>query len=149
MDDKSSIIYVQNCEQFRSLNGFFWQVPLIMMTLNGGLWFSVASLELSSSTQRGILLFAVLANAIMIVGIWRLRSVMESLLGQIREFDGSKASGQPRLIQFAFQLLLASAAAGALAASFSPETHFLYRGDKNEMDALNGPISTTPANRAC
>jgi len=34
MTDKEARIYEQNCQEFRSLNGFFWQVPLIMMTLN-------------------------------------------------------------------------------------------------------------------
>ena len=48
MIEKDTLIYQQSCEEFRSLNGFFWQIPIIMMTLNGGLWYSVASLDLST-----------------------------------------------------------------------------------------------------
>lgn len=83
MNDKETLIYQQNCEEFRSLNGFFWQIPIIMMTLNGGLWYSVASLDLSTSAQRGVLSFAVFANLVMVVGLWRLRSVMQNLLTRV------------------------------------------------------------------
>lgn len=33
MSDKEALVYQQNCEEFRSLNGFFWQIPLIMGNL--------------------------------------------------------------------------------------------------------------------
>jgi 2-polyprenyl-3-methyl-5-hydroxy-6-metoxy-1,4-benzoquinol methylase len=53
-----SQIYEQRCAEFRSLNGFFWQIPLIVMTLNGGLWFAVASLDVTPVAKSAILCFA-------------------------------------------------------------------------------------------
>lgn len=124
MTDKVSLIYEQNCQEFRSLNGFFWQVPLIMMTLNGGLWFSVASLDLAPMAQRGVLLFAAFANIVMIFGLWRLRSVMQSLLAQIHAYQGTTAPGRGMIIRYLFQALLLWAAAGALLASLDPPRYF-------------------------
>lgn len=124
MSDKEALIYQQNCEEFRSLNGFFWQIPLIMMTLNGGLWYSVASLDLSETAQRGVLWFAVLANLVMVAGLARIRNVMASLLIQIHSYQGTTATGRPRIIQILFSLLLGLAAIGAAVVSCSPRTHF-------------------------
>lgn len=141
MTDKEALIYTQNCEQFRSLNGFFWQVPLIMMTLNGGLWFSVASLDLSESAQRGVLGFAVVANIVMTYGLHRLRSVMQGLLQDIHRFQGTEAPGRARSIQIAFSGLLLVAAAGALWVSCNPSAYFIRR--TNDAASANA-ASTTP-----
>jgi len=118
------LIYEQSCQEFRSINGFFWQIPLIMMTLNGGLWYSVASLTLDVCAQRGILWFAVGANLVMIVGLWRLRSIMQDLLDRIRTFEGRAQMGPQRIVQVLFSLLLGAAALGAGLASVDPRRHF-------------------------
>jgi hypothetical protein len=118
-------IYEQCCLEFRSINGFFWQIPLIMMTLNGGLWYSVASLTLDVSAQRWILWFAAGANLVMIAGLWRLRNIMGGLLDRIRTFEGvGTKKGPRRLVQTLFSLLLGAAALGALLASCDPARHF-------------------------
>lgn len=124
MTDKQALVYEQNCNEFRSINGFFWQVPLIMMTLNGGLWYSVASLSLSVTAQRGILAFAIFANIVMVVGLQRLRGIMQHLLTQIHAYQGTQAPGRARIIQYLFQALLIFAAAGAFAAALNPTEYF-------------------------
>jgi hypothetical protein len=143
--DKEALIYTQNCEQFRSLNGFFWQVPLIMMTLNGGLWYSVASLDLSEGAQRGVLGFAVIANIVMMFGLSRLRSVMQDLLVDIHHFQGTHPPGKARRIQYAFQGLLLAAAAGALWVSCDPSAYFIRKANEaasaNTASATPGPVS--------
>lgn len=130
IDDQ--FIYEQSYQEFRSLNGFFWQIPLIMMTLNGGLWYSVASLSLGLAAKQGILWFAVLANLVMIVALWRLRNVMQKLLDIIRRIEGtgsegSEAAGKEgagRIVQWGFGILLFVAALGAAIASCDPARHF-------------------------
>ena len=124
-------IYDQTCQEFRSLNGFFWQIPLIMMTLNGGLWYSVGSLSLDVSAQRAILWFAVVANLVMIAGLWRLRSVMQSLLRRIHDMEGRQPKETSRIIQALFSILLALAAFGAAWASCDPGRHFSSAKDGN------------------
>lgn len=134
MSDKEALIYEQNCQEFRSLNGFFWQVPLIMMTLNGGLWYSVASLDLAVTAQRGVLWFAAFANVVMICGLWRLRDIMESLLEQIHAYQGTKPKGRAKIIQFLFQALLFWAAAGAVIASIDPSGYFTRDAASTKAD---------------
>lgn len=100
--------------------------------LNGGLWYSVASLSLGLAAKQGILWFAVLANLVMIVALWRLRAVMQKLLDIIHrieatEGEGSGAVGKEgagRIVQWAFGILLFVAALGAAIASCDPARHF-------------------------
>ncbi|KHA62668.1 hypothetical protein NI18_21505 [Sphingomonas sp. Ant20] len=84
------VIYEQLCNDFRSLNGFLWQTPLIIMTLTGGLWFAVASFDMSEMARSRLLLFATLANIIMIIALFRLRYVMQRIQNQIRAHDKTR-----------------------------------------------------------
>ncbi|MEH2470609.1 hypothetical protein V1281_000149 [Nitrobacteraceae bacterium AZCC 2161] len=34
--DHQKVIFEQDCQEFRSLNGFLWQVPVIVSSLTGG-----------------------------------------------------------------------------------------------------------------
>jgi hypothetical protein len=155
MTEKDTIIYQQNCEEFRSLNGFFWQVPLIMMTLNGGLWYSVASLDLSVNAQRGMLLFAAFANVVMIFGLQRIRNIMDNLLTAIHKYQSTEAPGRARVVQRLFQTLLLSAAVGAFAAAWDPAAYFIKSAsDQNgtsltssgggEVAPMVEPLPATP-----
>ena len=106
-------IYDQRCEDFRSLNGFHWQSPLIIMTLTGGLWFAVASFALSDSARTMLLVFAGLANLLMIGALIRLRWVMQSVLRDIRSYDGKHRIGGNYIIVAIFSTLLAMTAFGS------------------------------------
>jgi hypothetical protein len=94
------------------------------MTLTGGLWFAVASFEMTGQARSWLMLFAGLANIIMIAALHRLRSVMQSLLDKIRSYDGRPAPGPNFFIVRCFSLLLLLSAAGSFAASWSPPSWF-------------------------
>jgi hypothetical protein len=149
MTDKEGRIYEQHCQEFRSLNGFFWQVPLIMMTLNGGLWYSVASLDLSVTAQRGVLAFAVIANLVMAAALGRLRNVMASLLVEIHAFQGTAAPGRARLIQYLFQSLMLFAALGAFLAALNPRQQFIRNVDPTTVQtrSTQTPIDSSATHR--
>ncbi len=117
-------IYEQRCEDFRSLNGFLWQSPLIIMTLTGGLWFAVASFALSDSARTMLLVFAGLANLLMIGALIRLRWVMQSVLRDIRRYDGKHRIGGNYIIVGIFSALLAMTAFGSFVASSHPAAYF-------------------------
>ena len=51
--DLSVQAFEQNHETFRSLNHQMWQIPLISMTLTGGLWFGVSKVDGSPLFQLG------------------------------------------------------------------------------------------------
>ena len=118
------VIYEQRCQDFRSLNGFLWQSPLIIMSLTGGLWFAVASFALSETARTMLLIFAGAADVLMIGALIRLRYVMQSVLADIRAYDGKHAVGGNYIIVGIFSALLAMAAIGSFVASCHPGAYF-------------------------
>lgn len=117
-------IYEQRSNEFRSLNGFLWQIPVIMMTLNGGLWFSVASLDLTAKGQSFILTFAGIANLAMTAALIRLRFVMAGLLAKILTHEGVSPPKKWGLIVGAFSLIMLVAAGGAFWVARDPGSVF-------------------------
>jgi len=109
----------QNHASFRSLNQQMWQIPLISMTLTGGLWFGVSRVEEFPLFQLALLFLAAAGNGALFVIIMRLRFVMERYLnwlennyeaGFVSANDGDKWHQQPFVVRTSFQgmLLLAS-----------------------------------------
>ena len=119
------VIYEQRCQDFRSLNGFLWQSPLIIMSLTGGLWFAVASFALSTGARSMLLVFAGLANFLMIGALIRLRWIMQSVLRDIRRYDGKHAVGGNFIIVGIFSALLLLTAIGSFTASSDPGAYFV------------------------
>jgi len=119
-----AVIYDQRCQDFRSLNGFLWQSPLIIMTLTGGLWFAVASFDMSTGARSMLLIFAGLANLIMIGALVRLRLVMQSVLTDIRKLDNLHKIKFDFTIVILFSLLLLMAAIGSFVAGACPDKYF-------------------------
>ncbi len=119
-----AVIYDQRCQDFRSLNGFLWQSPLIIMTLTGGLWFAVASFDMSTGARSMLLIFAGLANLIMIAALVRLRLVMQSVLTDIRRLDNLHKIRFDFTIVILFSLLLLMAAIGSFVAGACPQKYF-------------------------
>jgi len=119
------VIYEQRCQDFRSLNGFLWQSPLIIMSLTGGLWFAVASFALSDSARSMLLAFACLANLLMIGALYRLRWVMQRVLEDIRDYDGKrKTKGDYTIVRLFCAMLLLTALGSAIAA-WNPGAYFI------------------------
>lgn len=118
------VIYEQRCQDFRSLNGILWQSPLIIMSLTGGLWFAVASFALSESGRTMLLIFAGLANVLMIGALIRLRFVMQGVLRDIRAYDSKHAVGGSYIIVGIFSVLLAMTATGSFVVSCHPGDYF-------------------------
>lgn len=122
LDDK--VVYEQLCNDFRSLNGFLWQTPLIFMTLTGGLWFAVSSFELSPIARSWLLVFAGIANLLMIAALFRLRFVMHKIMCRIQQLDGRPDPKMNFFIVSCFSLLLLTAAIGSFIASCDPPRYF-------------------------
>src|SRR4051794_30890452 len=96
-DDSNSrerLCYVQNFEQFRSLNTQMTQVPVLAMTLTGGLWFGAGVTDhIDTEIRFALLMLAGLSNIALTLVILRIRDVMEGYLDRIRDFHPTSFAG--------------------------------------------------------
>ncbi|WP_210093727.1 class I SAM-dependent methyltransferase [Ruegeria sp. HKCCSP346] len=77
--------YEQNYQQFRSLNQIMWQIPVLAMTLTGGLWFGVSRLSDAPLLTSALLLTAVFGNLMLAGILYRFRHVMQCYLDWLEE----------------------------------------------------------------
>ena len=115
--DRERVIFEQDCHEFRSLNGFLWQIPVIVSTLTGGLWFGVDKVAKDSIVRPSLWLLAFAVNLVFIVVLWRLRAgPMESLLNRIHAYQDVPRSGGKYTMITMFSLLLLISAVISLVA---------------------------------
>ncbi len=95
--NRHHLCYTQNFEQARSLNTQMNQVPVLAMTLTGGLWFGAGvTKDISEEIRFALLIFAGFCNLSLIFAVLRIRDVLESYLEKLEEFNpNSFASGKP------------------------------------------------------
>ncbi|MER8382188.1 methyltransferase domain-containing protein [Mesorhizobium sp. M1399] len=119
----------QNAEHFRSLNTLMWQVPLIAMTLTGGLWYGVSTSPSSRVIQICLLGLATIGNFGLFVALSRIRFIMGRYLewfeksyprGYVKAEGNGKIRGDGlfsgrKIVQRVFQCVLGAAAALSLA----------------------------------
>lgn len=110
--------FTQNFETFRALNALMWQIPLIAMTLTGGLWFGVSSIKDMPLMRSGLLLLATFGDLGLMVVLARLRHIIGCYLDWIegaypRGFVPAKGKSwgtRAKTVKTTFQLMLLSAA---------------------------------------
>jgi hypothetical protein len=133
--DREKVIFEQDCQEFRSLNGFLWQIPVIVSTLTGGLWFGVTKVDNDQFIRASLFLLAAVVNLTFIVVLWRLRrGVMEPVLKHIHKFQERCRPQKGRFtIDTMFTILLALSALISLVAFRTDAQYFWTR----IMHALN------------
>ena len=83
--ESKRVCYEQHCETIRSLNQTMWQIPIIAMTLAGGLWYAVSSTpSLPNSAIKAMLVFSCFASILLVPIIWRVRHVMQAYIDSSR-----------------------------------------------------------------
>jgi len=116
--EKDKACYEQNCESFRSLNQIMWQVPLIAMTLTGGLWFGVSNfVDAHPWIRVALMTLASIGNFALCVVLWRIRYIIGEYLEKIRAFNekafvsasGDGAFSRPKVVIRSFMVMLVSA----------------------------------------
>jgi hypothetical protein len=130
--ERDKVTFEENSEHLRSLNTILWQVPLIAMTLTGGLWFGVSQEGMVGDMRRLLLLFAGLANLGLIVVMIRVRYVFERILDAARTFNphttvdtqGEWLLVRERVVLIVFCLLMLCAAGISLGAAVASEKLF-------------------------
>ena len=122
--------FEQNHATFRSLNQQMWQIPLISMTLTGGLWFGVSGASAFPLFQMALLFLAVVGNTALAIVIVRLRFVMDKHLDWLEthfpegfvKANGDQWYNRPLVVRSAFQLVLLLAAGTSLILLISTAT---------------------------
>lgn len=119
--ERQLAIYDQNAQSFRALNQIWWQIPVISMTLTGGLWFGVSKAD-SPFFRIGLLLMAGLGNVVLIAVAARLRYIMGAYLSWLEAFDtsgfvaargdgpGDRVWVKAQAVRWAFQIMFGFAA---------------------------------------
>lgn len=79
--------YEQNYQQFRSLNQIMWQIPVLAMTLTGGLWFGVSTLDDNPLLVTILLMTALFGNVVLSGVLVRFRHVMGCYLKWLEQAD--------------------------------------------------------------
>lgn len=113
-DQLALAAYNQNFENFRSLNALMWQIPLIAMTLTGGLWFGVSSIKDMPLMRGGLLLLAAIGDFGLIVVLARLRHIIGCYLDWVKDAfprgyvdaPGKNWRTKPETVKTAFQMML-------------------------------------------
>jgi len=121
--ERDQLCYQQNFEQFRSLNQLMWQVPVIAMTLTGGLWFGAAKTTELKGARYALLILAALGDVGLIVVLTRTRFVMHQYLEKLRAFHisgfvsatGTRLLEHDDIVPWTFTGLLALSAAISMA----------------------------------
>ena len=95
--EREKVCYQQNFEQARSLNNQMNRVPVLAMTLTGGLWFAAGITEnLHCAMRFGLLVFAGCCNLALIAAALRIRDVFHSYLEKLKDFHpDSFVDGKP------------------------------------------------------
>jgi hypothetical protein len=119
--ERAKACFEQNSEHIRSLNQIMWKVPLLAMTLTGGLWFAVATTPtLTRPAQIGFMLLAAIANIALVLVLARIRFVMQGYIERVELFY---EEGRPRtdhrllrknLVVIVFAVVLTTSAYGSL-----------------------------------
>lgn len=86
-NERDKICYQEHCESFRHLNSQLWQVPIIAMTLNGGLWFGLAKVKLTSELSSLLPFFCGVCDILFIVILHRVRFIMDQIIQKMTIFN--------------------------------------------------------------
>jgi hypothetical protein len=112
-NDKDTVCYEQNAEQVPVPELDHVAVPIIAMTLTGGLWFGAASVGRMPGFQYMLLLLAAIANIGLIFVLTRVRYVIDRYLEAMKSFHPAgfvNASGRwinaSRSVAWTFRILL-------------------------------------------
>lgn len=95
--EREKLCYEQNFLQARALNSQMVQIPIVSITLTGGLWYGgVAITGIPELASFGLLFLAFLTNLSLILSTFRVRQVFKCYLDKIEEFcPTSFVNGKP------------------------------------------------------
>jgi hypothetical protein len=120
--DRDKVCYEQNFQQYRSMNQIMWQVPLLAISITGGIWFAALNVKAAEAFQALLFCLSAVLDVVLIAVLWRVRHVMSAYMEKIKAFNPSafvETSGngwfnRPHTVIWAFTLALGLAAVGSV-----------------------------------
>ena len=96
--EREKACYEQNSESARGINRQMNQLPVLVITLTGGLWYGAAVAErVGDVASFGALVFAAICNLCLVLAALRVRDVLRSYLEKAEEFHPTGfANGVPK-----------------------------------------------------
>lgn len=85
--NRDKICYEQNFQQYRAMNQIMWQVPLLAITITGGLWYAALTEAGAEEFRRPLFLLSAVLDFALIAVLWRVRLVMTAYGEKIRAFN--------------------------------------------------------------
>lgn len=125
--ERDKCCYEQNFEQYRAMNQIMWQVPLLAITITGGLWYAALAITNASDFRGPLFLLSAVLDFALIAVLWRVRFVMGAYLKEIERFNPPafvRASGNgflnwPYTVVTAFTIALGCGGVGSLIGLFN------------------------------
>lgn len=87
--DRDKVCYEQNFQQFRAMNQIMWQVPLLAITITGGLWYAALNGTGTQEFKHPLLGLSAVLDLALIFVLIRIRYVMGAYLTKIKVFNPS------------------------------------------------------------
>jgi hypothetical protein len=120
--DRDKVCYEQNFQQYRAMNQIMWQVPLLAITITGGLWYAALGVSGASVFRGPLFLLSAVLDFALIAVLWRVRFVMAAYLTGIESFNppafvraaGGGLLNRPYTVVIAFSIALGCAGVGSV-----------------------------------
>lgn len=120
--ERDKVCYEQNFQQFRAMNQIMWQVPLLAITITGGLWYAALGVSGASAFRGALFLLSAVLDFALIAVLWRVRFVMAAYLTELERFHppafvrakGGGLLNQPYTVVSAFSIALGCAGIGSV-----------------------------------
>ncbi len=120
--ERDKVCYEQNFQQFRAMNQIMWQVPLLAITITGGLWYAALGVSGASAFRGPLFLLSAVLDFALIAVLWRVRFVMAAYLTELERFNptafvraqGGGLLNQPYTVVSAFSIALGCAGIGSV-----------------------------------
>jgi hypothetical protein len=120
--ERDKACYEQNFQQYRAMNQIMWQVPLLAITITGGLWYAALGVSGASVFRGPLFLLSAVLDFALIAVLWRVRFVMAAYLTGIESFNppafvraaGGGLLNRPYTVVIAFSIALGCAGIGSV-----------------------------------
>lgn len=142
---RQELQYLEAGQHLRSLNQLMWQVPSMAIAVTGGLWYGATTVE-SDAPRAWVFGFTAFVDVLIVIIIWRLRSLIEKHIQHQEAFAGEGGSrGRLRYVVISCWIFaLIAAAVVSAAGAFNPSVIAKKSDEKKSVPCCNVTVDVPP-----